>query len=97
MTTVTPHGTTRLRVLRTFADFTDVHSGIPPTMREISELLGLKSKNSGQQHMELLADAGLLADQFPEYVSTPTGRGPSRRFAITALGRRVIEISEESS
>jgi len=92
MTTVTPHGTTRMRVLRAFRDFTDSHSGIPPTVRELGVLVGVKSTSEGRRYIQQLADTLMVADQFPDFVSaTPGAGGPSRRYAITSLGRQALE------
>ena len=91
----TTHGTTRRLVLRTFRDFTDCHSGIPPTMREICALTGVKSTSGAREHVGILVAHGLLADQFPEFVMGKYGAsGPARRYATTSLGRQAVE--EES-
>ena len=88
----TQQGTTRRLVLRTFRDFTDCHSGIPPTVREICALVGLKSTSGALGHVTQLIDRGLIADQFPEFVMRTYGAsGPARRYAITSLGRQAIE------
>ena len=74
--------------LAAFQDFVDMHGGIPPTARELATDLGSTSSSVGGRWMSHLLRAGYIADQFPGIESSWGDAGPSRRYALTELGRR---------
>lgn len=63
--------------------------GLPPSVREVGEAVGLKSSRSAHAHLSRLEEAG--------YVERPaTGRGKARPPKLTEMGWRAV-LSEESS
>lgn len=68
-------------ILTIFADHVDKHHGIPPTVREIGQVLGKHSTSVIAYHLRRMVDDGLLYS---------IGAGSGRGITITSEGRKAI-------
>lgn len=71
-----PLSARRRGMLRAISDFSDIH-GYPPTMRELTQMIGLASVSTTYRHLEILREAELvtwLGESSRTLVVTPQGR-----------------------
>lgn len=68
----------RERILEAIISYTEKH-GYPPTVREISDMVGLKSTSSTQSHLKRMAIEGMIETDAPD--SSPRAiRVPGYKF-----------------
>lgn len=77
--TTKQHGEkTRERILAAIISYIEKH-GYPPTVREISDIVGLKSTSSTQSHLKRMLIKGMIETDAPE--SSPRAiRVPGYKF-----------------
>ena len=80
--------TTRDGALLVFAEFSDTHAGIPPTVREFADLLGLASKNGGHYWFHVIEQAGMIRHAVP---SRDHGNKVAADWVLTPADRARVE------
>ena len=77
--TTSVHGKrVRERILESIISYIEEH-GYPPTVREISDMVGLKSTSSTQSHLKRMAIEGMIETDAPD--SSPRAiRVPGYKF-----------------
>lgn len=74
----------QLQVLRTIESFAE-ERGMPPTLRELSEILHIKNLNGVQDHLRALSSKGLI--------SWERGKGRTIRILPSQWVRRPIPVA----
>ena len=74
----------RERILGAIVSYIEEH-GYPPTVREISDMVGLKSTSSTQSHLKRMAIEGMIETDAPD--SSPR--------AIRVPGYKFVKIEQE--
>lgn len=83
--TAAEHGKkVRERILESIISYIETH-GYPPTVREISDMVGLKSTSSTQSHLKRMAIEGMIETDAPD--SSPR--------AIRVPGYKFMKIEQE--
>lgn len=75
-------------ILRVIAEHCDSHLGIPPTSREIMQVVGISSTAAMSYRLHRLVDDGLC-------YRLPKGGQLNRAITITAKGRNLIQKEGE--